>query len=141
MKARKRFGQHFLVDQGVLDSILRAVRPRASDRLLEIGPGPGALTQRLYPTFSGPSSPASSGTSAGASSGTVATTGAGAGTAGLNAADAGAPAGAPDATEAPEGRFVAVEIDRDLVPTLQARYPHLHLVNDDILRVDLSALL
>ncbi|MEN9806845.1 MAG: hypothetical protein RL756_1365 [Pseudomonadota bacterium] len=51
MKARKRFGQHFLTDESVLDGIVRAVRPVASDRLLEIGPGPGALTARLHRTF------------------------------------------------------------------------------------------
>lgn len=53
MKARKRFGQHFLTDESVLDGIIRAVRPVATDRLLEIGPGPGALTARLHRTFAG----------------------------------------------------------------------------------------
>ena len=90
MKARKRFGQHFLVDQGVLNAIVRLIRPRPDDRLLEIGPGHGALTEYLYGTCA---------------------------------------------------RYVAVEIDRDLVPFLRARFPDLEVVNDDILRVDLEALL
>ncbi|MCQ3002400.1 16S rRNA (adenine(1518)-N(6)/adenine(1519)-N(6))-dimethyltransferase RsmA [Pseudomonas syringae] len=46
-KARKRFGQNFLHDAGVIDKILRAIRARPEDRLLEIGPGQGALTQGL----------------------------------------------------------------------------------------------
>lgn len=46
--ARKRFGQHFLVDEGVLQRIADTVRPQPADRLLEIGPGHGALTRYLY---------------------------------------------------------------------------------------------
>ena len=46
-RARKRFGQHFLVDAGVIDSILRAIAPAASDTVVEIGPGLGALTESL----------------------------------------------------------------------------------------------
>jgi 16S rRNA (adenine1518-N6/adenine1519-N6)-dimethyltransferase len=45
--ARKRFGQHFLSDAGVIDAIVREIDPRPSDRLVEIGPGLGALTQPL----------------------------------------------------------------------------------------------
>ncbi len=48
MKARKRFGQHFLSDEGVIDRIVAAVAPRADDHLVEIGPGRAALTQPLY---------------------------------------------------------------------------------------------
>jgi 16S rRNA (adenine1518-N6/adenine1519-N6)-dimethyltransferase len=47
MKARKRFGQHFLHDPSVLDRIAHAVAPRASDAVVEIGPGRGALTHAL----------------------------------------------------------------------------------------------
>ncbi|MGE0626016.1 MAG: 16S rRNA (adenine(1518)-N(6)/adenine(1519)-N(6))-dimethyltransferase RsmA [Pseudomonadales bacterium] len=47
-QARKRFGQHFLVDEGVLQHIADVVRPQSEDRLLEIGPGHGALTRYLY---------------------------------------------------------------------------------------------
>ncbi len=87
---RKRFGQHFLVDQGVLDEIVALVRPSADDRLLEIGPGHGALTERLHGRAA---------------------------------------------------RFVAIEIDRDLVPFLKARFADLEVINEDVLRVDLDALL
>jgi 16S rRNA (adenine1518-N6/adenine1519-N6)-dimethyltransferase len=44
---RKRFGQHFLADGGVIDQILSAVDPRANQALVEIGPGLGALTEPL----------------------------------------------------------------------------------------------
>jgi 16S rRNA (adenine1518-N6/adenine1519-N6)-dimethyltransferase len=46
-RARKRFGQHWLVDAGVLDRITAAAGLTPADRVLEIGPGRGALTQRL----------------------------------------------------------------------------------------------
>ncbi len=42
--ARKRFGQNFLVDLGVIDSIVRAISPQPGQHLVEIGPGLGALT-------------------------------------------------------------------------------------------------
>jgi 16S rRNA (adenine1518-N6/adenine1519-N6)-dimethyltransferase len=45
--ARKRFGQHFLVDEAVIDGIVRAIAPRPGQALVEIGPGLGALTQPL----------------------------------------------------------------------------------------------
>jgi len=45
--ARKRFGQHFLVDAAVIDAIVRVIDPRAHDMLVEIGPGLSALTQPL----------------------------------------------------------------------------------------------
>jgi 16S rRNA (adenine1518-N6/adenine1519-N6)-dimethyltransferase len=45
--ARKRFGQHFLVDAGVIDAIVAAVEPRPGQALVEIGPGLGALTAPL----------------------------------------------------------------------------------------------
>ena len=44
---RKRFGQHFLHDPAVLEHIVAAIGPRSDDRLVEIGPGRGALTRRL----------------------------------------------------------------------------------------------
>jgi 16S rRNA (adenine1518-N6/adenine1519-N6)-dimethyltransferase len=46
-QARKRFGQHFLTDTGVIDAIVAAIDPRPGDALIEIGPGLGALTQPL----------------------------------------------------------------------------------------------
>lgn len=90
MRARKRFGQHFLKDKAVLARISAAVQLKPDERLLEIGPGRGALTAELY--------------------------------------------GQP-------GRYLAVEIDRDLVPQLQARYPDIDFVNADILKVPLDELL
>jgi 16S rRNA (adenine1518-N6/adenine1519-N6)-dimethyltransferase len=47
MRARKRFGQHFLHDPAVLDRIVEAIGAAAGDRLVEIGPGRGALTSLL----------------------------------------------------------------------------------------------
>jgi len=44
---RKRFGQNFLTDQTVIDAIVAAVDPRPDDRMIEIGPGLGALTRPL----------------------------------------------------------------------------------------------
>jgi 16S rRNA (adenine1518-N6/adenine1519-N6)-dimethyltransferase len=90
MRARKRFGQHFLTDQGVLGHMVSLIRPRPDDRLLEIGPGHGALTEHLHGTTA---------------------------------------------------RYVAVEIDRDMIPFLRARFDRMELVNADILRVDLATLL
>ena len=46
-QARKRFGQNFLVDQTVIESIVRAIAPKIDDRLIEIGPGLSALTAPL----------------------------------------------------------------------------------------------
>ena len=42
--ARKRFGQNFLCDQGVIGDIVRAINPQPNEPLVEIGPGLGALT-------------------------------------------------------------------------------------------------
>jgi len=42
--ARKRFGQHFLSDDGVIDEIVRTIDPRPGQALVEIGPGLGAMT-------------------------------------------------------------------------------------------------
>lgn len=43
-QARKRFGQHFLTDQSILDQFIGHLRPRPDDTVVEIGPGLGALT-------------------------------------------------------------------------------------------------
>ncbi|CAD5373168.1 S-adenosylmethionine-6-N',N'-adenosyl (rRNA) dimethyltransferase [Rubrivivax sp. A210] len=45
--ARKRFGQHFLADEAVIDGIVRAIAPQPGQALVEIGPGLGALTGPL----------------------------------------------------------------------------------------------
>ncbi|OFZ91144.1 MAG: 16S rRNA (adenine(1518)-N(6)/adenine(1519)-N(6))-dimethyltransferase [Betaproteobacteria bacterium RBG_16_66_20] len=47
MKTRKRFGQHFLHDPGVLKRIVEAIAPAPGDAIVEIGPGEGALTRPL----------------------------------------------------------------------------------------------
>ncbi len=44
---RKRFGQHFLADGGIIDAIVDAIDPKAGEPMVEIGPGLGALTQPL----------------------------------------------------------------------------------------------
>jgi 16S rRNA (adenine1518-N6/adenine1519-N6)-dimethyltransferase len=46
-QARKRFGQHFLTDQGVIADIVDAINPQAGQHMLEIGPGLAAMTQPL----------------------------------------------------------------------------------------------
>jgi 16S rRNA (adenine1518-N6/adenine1519-N6)-dimethyltransferase len=46
-KARKRFGQNFLVDEQIIADIIRVIRPEATDIMVEIGPGLGALTRPL----------------------------------------------------------------------------------------------
>lgn len=46
-RPRKRFGQHFLTDPGVLDRMLDAIAPKPDDVFVEIGPGPGVLTDQL----------------------------------------------------------------------------------------------
>ena len=45
--AKKRFGQNFLHDPYVIERILRSINPQPGDRLIEIGPGLGALTAPL----------------------------------------------------------------------------------------------
>jgi len=45
--ARKRFGQHFLIDGAVIDAIVDAIDPKPGDALVEIGPGLGAMTDPL----------------------------------------------------------------------------------------------
>ena len=46
-RARKRFGQHFLTDPGVIDAIIRSIHPAKQDIIVEIGPGQGAITDAL----------------------------------------------------------------------------------------------
>lgn len=45
--AKKNLGQHFLLNPSTLDKILRIAHVTATDNILEIGPGPGGLTERL----------------------------------------------------------------------------------------------
>ena len=44
---RKRFGQHFLSDRGIVDAIVDAIAPQPGQAMVEIGPGLAALTQPL----------------------------------------------------------------------------------------------
>lgn len=90
MRPRKRFGQHFLVDEQVLDTIVRAISPAPADLMLEIGPGRGALTELLC--------------------------------------------GEVDTLH-------AVELDRDLIASLNARFANLQLTQGDVLDVDFASLL
>jgi 16S rRNA (adenine1518-N6/adenine1519-N6)-dimethyltransferase len=46
-RARKRFGQNFLHDTGIIRRIIAAIHPQATDNMVEIGPGKGALTSLL----------------------------------------------------------------------------------------------
>ena len=89
---RKRLGQHFLHDSRALDAIVEALGPLEGRTVVEIGPGRGALTDRLVERAA---------------------------------------------------RVVAVELDRDLVPRLRARYadhPQVEIVESDVLQVSLGAL-
>ncbi len=90
-RARKRFGQNFLHDSHVIQRIVNALNPRPGDRIIEIGPGLGALTAPL-----------------------------------IEAA----------------GRIEVVEIDRDLVERLRARFPQeaLTIHSSDALKFDFCQL-
>ena len=52
-RARKRFGQNFLRDPGVISRIVRSIGARPGDRMVEIGPGQGALTEPLLDATDG----------------------------------------------------------------------------------------
>ena len=90
MRARKRFGQNFLVDASVCQRIVDSLALKPADRVVEIGPGHGALTELLAEQVSA---------------------------------------------------FTAVELDRDLVPMLKARFSNLQVIQADVLNLDLAELL
>ena len=46
-KARKRFGQNFLHDHSIIQRISQSIYPKPGDRMVEIGPGQGALTEYM----------------------------------------------------------------------------------------------
>jgi 16S rRNA (adenine1518-N6/adenine1519-N6)-dimethyltransferase len=46
-KPKKRFGQNFLQDENILNKIVKEINPQPDDEIIEIGPGYGALTQKL----------------------------------------------------------------------------------------------
>ncbi|MCG7936673.1 MAG: 16S rRNA (adenine(1518)-N(6)/adenine(1519)-N(6))-dimethyltransferase RsmA [Candidatus Thiodiazotropha taylori] len=51
-RARKRFGQNFLHDPGIIQRIVQVIAPQPDDNLVEIGPGQGAITTELLPLVS-----------------------------------------------------------------------------------------
>ena len=89
VRARKRFGQHFLAAPDVVDRIVAAVAPGAGQHIVEIGPGHGVLTEPLFAAL-------------------------------------------------PE--LIVIELDRDLVPLLQARFAGLNVIQGDVLSLDFATL-
>ncbi|MCR9276589.1 MAG: 16S rRNA (adenine(1518)-N(6)/adenine(1519)-N(6))-dimethyltransferase RsmA [Pseudomonadaceae bacterium] len=85
MRARKRFGQNFLIDDSVSQRIVDSLSLQPADQVIEIGPGHGALTALI-------------------------------------------------AEEVPA--FTAVELDRDLIPFLRARFAELDVISADVLKLD-----
>ena len=55
-RPRKRFGQHFLHDPGILRRIVAAIAPQPGQHIVEIGPGEGAMTLPLLHLLRVPSS-------------------------------------------------------------------------------------
>ena len=49
---RKKWGQNFLVDPNIIKKIYQTINPMPSDRIIEIGPGEGVLTQTIIPEVS-----------------------------------------------------------------------------------------
>lgn len=47
-RAKKSYGQHFLIQQKIVDRIAQLILKESNERILEIGPGKGALTMQLY---------------------------------------------------------------------------------------------
>jgi 16S rRNA (adenine1518-N6/adenine1519-N6)-dimethyltransferase len=91
--AKRRFGQNFLIDKGVINRIISAVNPRPDDAVIEIGPGRGALTSHLIEKA---------------------------------------------------GRVIAIELDRELVPELRAKFagaPNFTIHEADALTIDYCALM
>ena len=44
IKAKKKFGQNFLTDKSIIQEIVNHIQPKEQDKILEIGPGMGAIT-------------------------------------------------------------------------------------------------
>ncbi|HET6527909.1 MAG TPA: 16S rRNA (adenine(1518)-N(6)/adenine(1519)-N(6))-dimethyltransferase RsmA [Balneolaceae bacterium] len=51
IKPKKSLGQHFLTDQNIIEKIAEAIPAKDSGRVIEIGPGTGALTEALLERF------------------------------------------------------------------------------------------
>ena len=47
MKAKKKFGQNFLIDRYFISKIIKEINPTEGNNLLEIGPGKGAITEQV----------------------------------------------------------------------------------------------
>ena len=47
IKTKKKFGQNFLIDKEIIYKIIDYIKPKEHDKILEIGPGMGALTQPI----------------------------------------------------------------------------------------------
>jgi 16S rRNA (adenine1518-N6/adenine1519-N6)-dimethyltransferase len=89
---RKRFGQHFLRDNEIISRIVQAIGPKPDQRVVEIGPGEGAITRPLLQK---------------------------------------------------SGKLTVIELDRDLVPRIEAMAEgigQVEIINADVLTVDFSAL-
>ncbi len=52
-QARKRFGQNFLHDDNVIRNIVKSIRPKVGENIVEIGPGMGAITEQLLEATEG----------------------------------------------------------------------------------------
>ena len=50
MHLKKKLGQHFLVDQNVINKLVRNISPNDKDIIVEIGPGDGAMTKSILPS-------------------------------------------------------------------------------------------
>ena len=49
MHLKKKLGQHFLVDQNIINKLVRNISPNTKDIIVEIGPGDGAMTRLILP--------------------------------------------------------------------------------------------
>jgi 16S rRNA (adenine1518-N6/adenine1519-N6)-dimethyltransferase len=47
---KKKLGQHFLVDQNIINKLVRNISPKDKDTIVEIGPGGGAMTKLILPS-------------------------------------------------------------------------------------------
>ena len=47
MHLKKKLGQHFLVDQNIINKLIKNIAPNKEDVIIEIGPGDGALTKSI----------------------------------------------------------------------------------------------
>ena len=89
IKARRRFGQNFLTEKATILRIIESLAISSQDSVIEIGPGKGALTEKLVES---------------------------------------------------RCNLSLIEIDRDLVGSLKKKYQGISIVNEDVLKVDFSAL-